>query len=95
MKKLLSFVLIIFFSLTVSHAGENNFTLKIEGMTCPTCAFSVENQLEKLKGIGVVRIRLGRGEATINLNAGANLEEQELHDAIEMAGFKLVSISKE
>lgn len=94
MKKILSLILITFSFLTISYAGENDLTLKIEGMTCPSCAASVESHLKGLEGISSVDINLSQQQAIVFLKTGANLEEQKFHDAIKKAGFKLVSISK-
>lgn len=94
MKKILSLIFITFSFLTISYAGENDLTLKIEGMTCPSCAASVESYLNGLEGISSVDISLSQQQAIVALKTGANLKEQRIRKAIQKAGFKLVSISK-
>lgn len=91
---ILILILIAFSSLTISYAGENDLTLKIKGMTCPSCAASVESHLNKIKGINSVDISLSKQQAIVALQTDATPREQTFREAIKKAGFKLVSISK-
>ena len=73
-------------------AQPQKYVLKIEGMTCPACAASVESQLKKIKGVEKVAIDLSKGKATVV--AQTKMETALFTQAVEKAGFKAISVQK-
>lgn len=64
--------------------------VKIEGMMCAHCAGRVQKELEALEGIQTVEVSLENKSATITLNA--NVNENQIRQAIETAGYTLQSL---
>ena len=64
-------------------------TLAIEGMTCATCALTVEKALNKLDGIQNASVNLATEKATIQYDP-AYLSLSEIETAVEKAGYKAV-----
>ena len=64
-------------------------TLAIEGMTCATCALTVEKALNKLDGIQNASVNLATEKATIQYDP-AHLSLSEIETAVEKAGYKAV-----
>lgn len=95
MKIILSFILIVFSSLTISYANEGHLTLNIDGMTCPACAASIESQLLKIEEVKTLNINLRQNQVKVALEDNTKLEEQVFKEAVQKAGFKLISTSKE
>ncbi|HFI0811211.1 TPA: heavy metal translocating P-type ATPase [Streptococcus suis] len=62
-------------------------TLAIEGMTCATCALTVEKALNKLDGIQNASVNLATEKATIQYNP-AHLSLSDIETAVEKAGYK-------
>jgi P-type Cu+ transporter len=62
-------------------------TLLIEGMTCSACSSRVEKVLNKLEGVESASVNLSTNKATVKYKSGI-LEEKELLDAVEKAGYK-------
>ena len=66
--------------------------MKIYGMTCGQCAFRVENALNCNEGVWA-KVSLEQGEANILLKT--NMENTKLADAVEKAGYTVLSIVNE
>ncbi|HFI0336884.1 TPA: heavy metal translocating P-type ATPase [Streptococcus suis] len=62
-------------------------TLAIEGMTCATCALTVEKALNKLDGIQNASVNLATEKATIQYDP-AHLSLSDIETAVEKAGYK-------
>ena len=63
--------------------------VKIKGMSCGHCQKRVEDALNKLPGTEAT-VNLKREEATITVSEG--WDEQLIRDAIENAGYAVVSV---
>ena len=61
--------------------------IKVSGMTCQTCAVSVQKGLEKTKGVKRAEVSSEKGVATV-LFDDAQTNQQQLRDAINKTGFK-------
>jgi Cu+-exporting ATPase len=65
--------------------------LKLEGMTCAHCVASVTKELAKLPGAKDVQVDLATQSAT--LSADDSVAEPQVAEAIDEAGYKLVSLN--
>ena len=61
--------------------------IRVDGASCPFCAFGLEKRLGRIEGVANVRIEMKAGEAIITLKKGATVSEQTLRQAVEEAGF--------
>ena len=68
--------------------------LKVDGMSCPFCAYGLEKRLKELDAVDAVRIRVGDGQVQIRTHDGATLEDEALNGAVEKAGFTLRQIHR-
>jgi len=91
MKKLIIAFMLMF--ATMVFADGKKLTVKIDGMTCPSCAASVENQFRKLNAVDSVDISLRKGTAVVTLKEGKNLQEDDVMNAVKDAGFKVIEVS--
>ncbi len=62
-------------------------TLKIEGATCSGCVKSIEKAINQVAGVESVSFSLDTKLAQVDGTA----EREQLAEAIEMAGFDVVS----
>ena len=90
MKKLIIASMLMF--ATMAFADEKKLTVKIDGMTCPSCAASVESQFDKLDAVDSVDISLTKGTAIVTLKEGKNLKEDDVKNAVKDAGFKVIEV---
>ena len=61
-------------------------TLDVDGMTCPGCAKSVDEELRKVAGVTACRVDLERHVAEVRL-ADVDIEPQVLVAAVHDAGY--------
>lgn len=64
-----------------------HITLKVEGMTCGGCEFSVKKSLLKLDGVVKATADYKKGEATVSYIKD-KVTPKELVDAINRVGYK-------
>ncbi|SKA92910.1 copper ion binding protein [Caloramator quimbayensis] len=65
--------------------------INIEGMSCMHCVMHVKNALNEVKGVSKVDVDLKGKFATVE---GENIIEDDLRQAIEDAGYEVVSIEE-
>ena len=68
--------------------------LRVDGMSCPFCAYGLERRLQKVAAIDSVLIRVGDGLVQIRVKDGAELTDETLHEAVRRAGFSLREIRR-
>jgi mercuric ion binding protein len=61
--------------------------IRVDGLSCPFCAYGLEKNLKKVPGVGSVDIDMQAGKATVELEPGAGVSDDELRQAVEKAGF--------
>ncbi|MFQ5863589.1 MAG: mercuric transporter MerT family protein [Candidatus Brocadiales bacterium] len=64
-------------------------TLKVEGMTCASCAKTVKSAISEVRGVKAVRVDLKSGEVRVGFEKGASLTfPSELLAVLEKKGYK-------
>ncbi|MEH1126127.1 heavy-metal-associated domain-containing protein [Micromonospora sp. CPCC 206061] len=64
-------------------------TYRVKGMTCGHCVNSVSSEVGALPGVDNVQVDLTSG--TVTVASTAALDEQAVRDAVDEAGYELVS----
>lgn len=72
---------------TSSQPSAQQIIIRVDGASCPFCAFGLEKRLGQIEGVAHVRIEMKTGEAIVTLKPGATVSEQALRQAVEEAGF--------
>ena len=65
-------------------------TLTIEGMTCASCALSVEKATKKLPGMQEASVNLATEKLKVIFDENV-LSIKEIQDAVEDAGYKAIT----
>ena len=78
---------------TLSHAQLLEADLRVNGMTCPFCAFGIEKKLRAVEGVEEVNVLLDEGEIRLTLATGNSCTVREFEKAVEQAGFELAGLS--
>ncbi len=71
------------------------YTIQVDGLACPFCAYGVEKQLHAIEGIASVETEIKTGIVTITMHGGAVLTEEAAKKAVEDAGFKFGGLEKQ
>jgi len=67
----------------------------ILGMSCPFCAYGVEQKLKRLEGVADLEVVLETGLATIRMEAGADVSNALLQKTVKEAGFEVARITRD
>ncbi|CEP39342.1 copper-transporting P-type ATPase [[Clostridium] sordellii] len=67
--------------------------MKIEGMTCQSCAKAVERSVKKLDGIENISVNIATDKATIEYDP-SKIKISQIKEAIKKVGYKVVEESK-
>lgn len=62
---------------------------KVEGMTCASCAMTIENSLQKLKGIAKASVNLASEKLTVEYD-GKLVTPEKLEQTVKDVGYTLV-----
>ena len=65
-------------------------TLNIEGMTCASCAQTVEKATKKLQGVTESNVNLATEKLNINFDDSA-VSIQDIQAAVDKAGYKAIT----
>ncbi len=71
---------------TNSPDSAQQIIVRVDGASCPFCAFGLEKRLGHLEGVANVKIEMKGGKAIITLREGATVSEEALREAVEEAG---------
>ena len=70
------------------------YSLHVDGLACPFCAYGVEKQLSRIEGVESIDIEIETGEVVLTMNDNAALDEPTARKAVEAAGFTLRDFSQ-
>lgn len=68
--------------------------VEILGMSCPFCAYGVEQKLKRLDGVEELDVQLTTGIATLELAEGADVSNETLEETVKDAGFEVAAIRR-
>ena len=78
--------------------GPNDEPRQIEvtilGMSCPFCAYGVQQKLKKLDGVTELEVVLETGVATLRLGEDVDISNELLQETVKAAGFEVAKISR-
>ncbi len=91
---ILAVLLVFAMGTTVAWAqsAKTVYTLRVDGLACPFCAYGVEKQLSAVDGVERVETDIKTGTVTIDMRAGATLDEATARKAVEASGFTFRSL---
>ena len=80
------------FLLTLNKTGfaqssQDEFTIQVDGLGCPFCAYGLEKKVKELKGIKKVNIDMETGVLTFSYPAEKRLSMGTIEQQVEAAGY--------
>ena len=67
--------------------------LKISGMHCASCAANIEKSVKKIGGVKSVNVSLMMNKGYVE--AEDNVGEEQIKQAVQRAGYKVLSVEKQ
>ncbi|NOZ51615.1 MAG: heavy-metal-associated domain-containing protein [Gammaproteobacteria bacterium] len=95
MKKLILLTVINLLWSTTLFAAGTQYNLRVDGLSCPFCAYGIEKKLIKTEGVASVTFDLEKGLIKVKVGEGVILTEAQLKRLVDDAGFTLRSMSKQ
>lgn len=71
----------------VAVAGSATTTLRVEGMTCPSCKVAVRTALSKLEGVKDAKVDVAHKRASVEYDP-SKVTPQQLVDAVNRLGYQ-------
>lgn len=65
------------------------YQLRVDGLSCPFCAYGIEKKLGALPGVQSVETHIADGRVIVTMQEGATLAEAAARQAVKDAGFSL------
>lgn len=95
--------LLLFVFVQSNYAGEKpekaysgkKVTLRVDGLSCPFCAYGLEKKLKSLKSVKSIEIKINDGLVSLLLKKNGRVTRSEIEKKIKEAGFTLKEILPE
>jgi len=84
----------LFWSATLFAAG-TQYNLRVDGLSCPFCAYGIEKKLIRTEGVESVTFDLEKGLVIVKVEEDVTLNEVQLKQLVDDAGFTLRSMSEQ
>lgn len=94
MKRYFLVPLLLLWSLA-ALAADTQYTMRVDGLACPYCAYGIEKKLKQIEGIEKIDVDLGKGLVTVNVREGSDLTEPQLVRLFKDAGFTYRGMTKQ
>jgi len=75
-------------------ASEPTATIRVDGLSCPFCAYGLEKHLKKIAGVEGVEINMKSGKAIVRLKPDVQVDDAALKTAVKKAGFTARNITR-
>lgn len=72
---------------------KGSIKIEVDGLSCPFCAYGLEKNLKKVKGVGNIKIDVDNAFVLIDILDGKSIGEKLLRKSITDAGFTPRDIS--
>lgn len=91
--KQIIFALLMTWSVT-TLADNIQYTMRVDGMACPYCAYGIEKKLKAIEGIQNIDIDLDKGLVIVIGTESVDLSEEKMTTLFQDAGFTFRSMEK-
>jgi mercuric ion binding protein len=80
-------VIILALGFSASLAQSNEVKIRVDGLSCPFCAYGLEKKLNELDGVDSIFIDFEEGLVVMQVTDLQKISEEEIITKIEEAGF--------
>ncbi len=78
------------FALSLMAQEKDNFSVQVDGLGCPFCAYGLEKTFDEFKGIDDVKIDMETGIMTFTLPSDQSVDLEAVSDKVVKAGYTAV-----
>ena len=88
MRQAMKIIIILFlFGISTSLAQSDEVKVRVDGLSCPFCAYGLEKKLSEMDGVDSIFIDFEEGLVLMQVIDSQNISEEEIRTKIEEAGF--------
>jgi len=81
-------------SIQAGFAAGTNYSMRVDGLACPFCAYGIEKKFKKMEGISNININLDNGVVSVDAKEGVVLKEDNMKKLFNDSGFTFRSMKK-
>ena len=90
---ILSIIVFAILGLTSTFAQTKYVSVRVDGLSCPFCAYGLEKKFSKIDGAKDIKIDVDNGLLTFNMVNNKVVTEEEIQKRVKQAGFTPKEIS--
>jgi len=83
------------FTTVAASAQKDNFTVTVEGLGCPFCAYGLEKKFKEVDGVKDIKIDIETGLMTFTADASKSLTLEKVDSQVDKAGYTAKDIKIE
>lgn len=72
---------------TALFADQKQVSVRVDGLSCPFCAFGLEKKLKSIEGVEKLEIKVNDGLAILTFKGDAKIDEKLIAKKVKEAGF--------
>jgi len=77
-----------------SFAAGTQYSMRVDGLACPFCAYGIEKKFIRTEGVDSVDIDLQKGLVIVKTREGKTFGEEKLKEIINDAGFTMKNMTE-
>jgi mercuric ion binding protein len=77
-----------------AFAENTQYTIRVDGLACPFCAYGIEKKLKAIDGVQNIDIDLDKGLVIVIANDSVILTDEQMTTLFQDAGFTFRSMKK-
>ncbi len=78
----------------VALAAGTQYTMRVDGLACPYCAYGIEKKLKQIDGVRNIDIDLNSGVVQVQTAEDVELSDAQMKKLFNDAGFTFRSMRK-
>lgn len=78
-------IMVMFIRLTSGEPAR--VQVKVDGLSCPFCAYNLEKQLKRVEGVEDLKLRIDTGMAEFKIKEGKSIDVDGIKKAVKDGGF--------
>ena len=72
---------------TTDSSQANQVSVRVDGLSCPFCAYGLEKKIKNIDGAKDVRIDVEKGLLSFSIQKGKTVTKDEIRKKVKQAGF--------
>ena len=84
---LVTVTLIMVIFIRLSSGEPSRVQVKVDGLSCPFCAYNLEKKLKRVEGVEELKLRIDTGLAEFNVEEGKSIDVDGIKKAVKDGGF--------